>query len=65
MYFSPKCSVIIRLLKEYFFPFSYVEPFGYNNLPNDGTIKFLAKFEAISTSPQKKGDKVKNPITGY
>ena len=27
--------------------FSYVEPFGHDNLSNEDTVKFLAKFGAI------------------
>jgi len=49
---SPQCSVIIPLLKEYF-PFSNVAPFGYDNVANEGTITFLAKFGIISPSPRK------------
>jgi len=52
-YFSPKCSTIIPLLKE-IFPFSCVQPFGYDNLPNEGTVKFLAKFGTVSPSPPSK-----------
>jgi len=33
--------------------FSHVEPFGYSNAPNEGTVKFSAKFGTISPSPQK------------
>jgi len=32
-------SAIIHLLKKYF-PFSHAEPFGYDNSPNKGTVKF-------------------------
>ena len=34
--FSPKCSMIIPLLKEYF-PFSQIEPIGYDNSEKEGT----------------------------
>jgi len=50
--FSPKCSTIVPLLKEYF-PFLYVEPFGYDNSPNGGIVKYLAKVGAISPPPRK------------
>ena len=49
---SSKCREIIPLSKEYF-PLLYVEPFGYNKSANDSTVKFLAKFGAISPSPRK------------
>jgi len=51
-HFSPKCSTIVPLLKEYF-PFLYVEPFGYDNSPNGGIVKYLAKVGAISPPPRK------------
>jgi len=40
---SQKCSAIIPHSKEYF-PFSFVEPFGYNSSPNEGTITFWGNF---------------------
>jgi len=40
---SPKCRAIIPLSKEYF-PVPQVEPFGYDKAPNEGTVKFWAKF---------------------
>jgi len=46
-YFSLKCSSIWTNI----FPFSHVEPFGYYSSPNDSTVKFLAKFGAMSRSP--------------
>jgi len=53
--FFSKCSTIISLLKEYFpLLFSYAELFGYDNSPNESIVKFLAKFEVISPSPQNK-----------
>jgi len=47
--FSPNCSAIILLSKKNIFPFSQVEQFGYDNVPNEGTVKFLQKFGTIST----------------
>jgi len=44
-YFSSKCFATISLLKQVF-AFSHVEQFGYNNSPNEGNVKFLAKFGA-------------------
>jgi len=43
-----------------FFPFSRVEPFGYNNAPRDGLSHFCAKFGAISPSPPKIGGRVES-----
>jgi len=63
-HFSPKCRAIIPLSKEYF-PFSHVEPFGYDNTPNKGTVTYLAKFKAIFPSPRKYGGKATNPVTEY
>jgi len=40
---SPKCRAIIPLSKEYF-PVPQVKPFGYDKAPNEGTVKFWAKF---------------------
>jgi len=37
------------------FPFSYVEPFGYDNLANDGTVKFLAKVRKFLYLPEMWG----------
>jgi len=37
------------------FPFSYVEPFGYDNLANDGTVKFLAKVGKFLYLPEMWG----------
>ena len=34
-------------------PFSYVELFGYDKAPNEGTVTFLAKFGAISPATRK------------
>jgi len=47
------------------FPFLYAEPFGYGNSPKENTVKFSAKFGAISPSPRKRGEDAKKPITGY
>jgi len=41
--------------------FSHVEPFDYNNAPNEGTVTFLAKFGAISPCPPKLGEEAMNP----
>jgi len=57
-YFSPKCKTRI-------FSVSYVVLFGYDTLVDEGTVKFLVKFGAISPFPRKLGDEVTNPITGY
>jgi len=46
-YVSPKCSA-----NEYFL-FSHIEPFGYVNVSNEGTVRFSAKFVAISLSVRK------------
>jgi len=43
----------LSLFRKNIFPFSYVAPFGYDKSANEGTIKFLAKFGAISSSPWK------------
>jgi len=48
-YFSPECSAIIPLLTEYF---PYVEPFGYDNSPNEGTVKFSAKLGKFPHFPK-------------
>jgi len=40
-------------LKEYFWFFAYVEPFGYYNSLKEGAIEFLAQFGAISQSHPK------------
>jgi len=54
-YCLPKCGAIIPLSKEHF-PFSQVEPFGYDNAPNEGTITFFsAKFGAISHLRENRG----------
>ena len=34
-------------------PFSHIELFGYDKAPNEGIVKFSAKFSAISLSPRK------------
>jgi len=39
------------LFRKNTFPFSCVQPCGYNNVPNKGTITFFAKFGPISPSP--------------
>jgi len=51
-YFSPECSAIIPLLTEYF---PHVEPFGYDNSPNEGTVKFSAKLGKFPHFPQNRG----------
>jgi len=35
--------------------FSPVEPFGYNNVSNEGTVTFWQNLGAISPSPPKRG----------
>jgi len=45
--------VQLPLFGKNIFPFLYAELFSYDNSPNEGAIKFLAKFGAISQSPQK------------
>jgi len=51
--FSPKCRVIIPLSKKKYLSIFKFAPFGYDMSANEGTIKLLAKFGAISPSPQK------------
>ena len=55
----------LSLFWQNIFPFSRVQQLGYNNSPNESTVKFSTKFGAISLSPRKHGKEVKNPITGY
>jgi len=43
----------LSIFRENILPFSHVAPFGYDNAANDGTVKFLAKFEAIAPSHRK------------
>jgi len=51
-YFSPKCTATIPLLRKNIFPFSYVALFGHNK---SAIVNFLAKFGAISPSPENRG----------
>jgi len=62
--FSPKCRAIIPLSKNTF-PFSHVKPFGYNTVPNEGTITIFGKIWTNFPISPKMGDEAMNPITGY
>jgi len=63
--FHQNHRAIISLRKKTVFLCSDVEPFGYDNASNEGTVTFLAKCEAISPFIRKQGDEATNLITGY
>jgi len=52
------------LVCKFIFRFPYVEPFGHDDSPNEGTITFLARFWAFPSPPIIWGA-AKNPMTGY
>jgi len=51
--FRPKCTSIIPRVQVCFPVSLYVEPFGYDDLPNDGTVKFWHDFGHFPISPSK------------
>jgi len=51
VFFLPNAGRL-SLFQKNIFLFSYVTPFGYEKLANEGTIKFSGKFGAISPYPQ-------------
>jgi len=54
-YFLPKLGAIIALLKKYFPVLICLAVCLYENSPNEGTVKFLAKFGAIFSSLENRG----------
>jgi len=62
-YFPRKNAGRLSFFGKSIFSFSYVEPFGYDNSPNEDSDKFLAKYGAIF--PSRQGDEAKNSSTGY
>jgi len=63
-YFHQNIAWLSLCWKNIFFCFSYFEPCGYDNFPNEGTVKFWHGWGHFPISP-KIGDAAKNPVTGY
>jgi len=63
-YVSPARSAFVPFQK-FIFLFSYVELFGNDNSPSEGTVKVLAKFGNFPISPNigGRGEESNNGIT--